>query len=110
MADKEAPATSVLVAVRKRPLNSRERELGDDDVVKIGVDGKLDVHHLEGYIKMAWYVVCKVRYGIVGRAFGCFCVWLTSMLVLRSKSIFGPWTSSQHNMITSGSVNNWGTF
>jgi hypothetical protein len=26
----------------------------------------------------------------------------------RSKSILGPWTSSQHNMVTSGSVNNWG--
>ena len=43
MSDKEAPSTSVLVAVRKRPLNSREKELGDDDVVKIGKDGNLDV-------------------------------------------------------------------
>ena len=43
MTDKEAPATSVIVAVRKRPLNGRERELGDDDVVRIGSGGALEM-------------------------------------------------------------------
>eukprot|EP00041_Stephanoeca_diplocostata_P036964 m.1375837 g.1375837 ORF g.1375837 m.1375837 type:complete len:428 (-) comp24961_c0_seq1:425-1708(-) len=38
----------------------------------------LDVHHLEGYIKLAW-----------------------------APSIHGPWTSSRHNMIPPGSVNDW---
>ena len=38
----------------------------------------LDVHHLEGYIKMAW-----------------------------SKSLLGPWTQSRHTMVPPGSVDDW---
>ena len=41
----EAPGANVLVAVRMRPLNSREKELGDDIVVKIDKDevGKVEM-------------------------------------------------------------------
>ena len=38
----------------------------------------MDVHHLEGYIKMAW-----------------------------SASLEGPWNYSRHTMVTPGSVNDW---
>lgn len=41
----EAPGANVLVAVRMRPLNSREKQLGDDIVVKIDKDevGKVEM-------------------------------------------------------------------
>eukprot|EP00035_Acanthoeca_spectabilis_P016186 m.327240 g.327240 ORF g.327240 m.327240 type:complete len:272 (-) comp16491_c0_seq6:70-885(-) len=38
----------------------------------------MDVHHLEGYIKMAW-----------------------------ADSVLGPWTSSRHTMVPPGSVDDW---
>eukprot|EP00040_Diaphanoeca_grandis_P044810 m.13662 g.13662 ORF g.13662 m.13662 type:complete len:495 (+) comp9802_c0_seq1:147-1631(+) len=40
--------------------------------------GQMDVHHLEGYITMAW-----------------------------SDSIFGPWNQSKHTLITRGAIDRW---
>ena len=39
----DKPAESVLVAVRMRPLNTREKEIGDDIVVKMKEGGKVEM-------------------------------------------------------------------
>ena len=63
--------------------------------------GTLDVHHLEGYIKMAWSKsllgacgMCRLGITIGDETF-----------TLRGSA--GPWNYSHHTMVTPGSVDDW---